>query len=90
MMSVNQYLQKKKNPERIVPCLSLFVPFAYLNKRDSVCVLYFSPGLGYPPWEQGLHDVGTGVKGQNTRCLRGVRKASRMIDYERKENKLKR
>lgn len=49
-------------------------------------VSYISVG---PPGEHGLCGVGREVKGQNTKCLRGVRKASRMIEYEREENKLK-
>lgn len=69
--------------------LLLLVPFAYCNGFNSVCVLYFSPGFGDPPWDQVLRHVGIEVKGQSTKCLRGVRTASRMIDCERNENKLK-
>lgn len=65
---------------------SVFVLFAYLNGFYSICVLDFSQGTWAFPWENSRHDVGIGVKGQDTKCLRGVKKASRMIDCERKKN----
>lgn len=69
-----------------VSCLLLgafFVPFLYLNEFNYLCpsVLYIwilRPSL--PPGDEGLRDVGLEVKGQNTECLRGVRRVPRICN----------
>ncbi len=70
-------------------CLLKRCPIEFCSVLFVVLCFTFQSGSWPSPRELDLLGVGTGVKGQNTKCLRGVRKASRMIDYERKESKLK-
>lgn len=59
-----------------------FLPFAQWNGSNQF-------GIGRCPGDTPRTEVGIWVKGHNSKCLRGVRKASRMTGFEKKENKPK-
>lgn len=78
--------ERRKNGESLLPfACCFFVPFLYLNEFNYLCpsVLYiWILGPSLPPGDEGLRDAGREVKGQNTECLRGVRKASRICNLK--------